>query len=318
MNQIESEDLPEIIPVKKRPQSTRRQSRGRTVSISRMQDGKPIQFGTFPEAVIGEPLEQRILPFIEERNFGPGNWKVDIRNAKGHFERSFDFTTIGNALSDDVEMVDVDEDPPAETDEDDQELDLHTAANGMMTGAEVENLLLKERLRRLEEESRRRQSNENSEAASMLSMLQQSWNQQREFMMLMLQQSKAEFQRPQVDATAQALDLMEKSFSMVTKARAFADEIAPGGGGGEGSGSILADGAKLIDSVGRHAGTFLPIVASVLTRPGQTSPQTATGDTSQGVYSNSGTGEFAGLAAKARKAKHPAAVDSEKAEGASA
>jgi hypothetical protein len=44
----------------------------------------------------------------------------------------------------------------------------------------------------------------------------------------------------------------------VTKAKAISEEIAPVESSG--GGSLLSDGAKLIDSLGRNAGTFLPMI----------------------------------------------------------
>lgn len=315
MTDKETDEIPEPVPMRK-PQQPRRQPRGRIISISRMQDGRPIQFGTFPEAVIGEPLEQRILPFIEERNFGFGEWKVDIRTAKGHFERSFDFS-IEEPHGNGGRVIDI-EDGFLDADADDLDSDYSEPADtGNMTATEVENLLLKERLRRLEEDTQRQRSAGAAETNSMLGMLQQSWAQQRDFMMMMFQQAQSQSQQPQTDATSQALKLMEQSLGMVKSARAFADEIAPDGGGGEGGGSFLADGAKLLDSIGRNAGPFIPAIASMLTRPatGQPTPDIST----PGGFQNAGTGEFADLAARARNtAKAPSEPPQGKAEGASA
>ena len=313
MSDNEADDLP-AVPVRKQRQGPRRQDRGRIVSVSRMQDGKPIQFGTFPEAVIGEPLEQRILPFIEERNFGFGEWKVDIRTSKGHFERSFDFT-IEEPHGNGGRVIDV-EDGFLEADADDLDPDYSEHADPRtMTATEVENLLLKERLRRLEEDTQRQRSAGAAETNSMLGMLQQSWAQQRDFMMLMLQQSQAQAQHPQVDATSQALKIMEQTFGMVKTAKSFAEEITPDGGGGEGGGSILADGAKLIDSIGRNAGPFIPTILSVLSKPAPGQPPNIP---TQGGFQNAGSGEFADLAAKARNTAKAPPEPPEKAEGASA
>jgi hypothetical protein len=89
---------------------------------------------------------------------------------------------------------------------------------------------------------------------TLISALEESRREQRELMLMMLSKS----QQPQQDATAQAMNILERSLGIVTKAKAISEEIAPhespqGGG-------ILADGARLIDSLGRNAGTFLPMI----------------------------------------------------------
>jgi hypothetical protein len=101
----------------------------------------------------------------------------------------------------------------------------------------------------------------------LISALEESRREQRELMMMMLNRS----QQPQQDSTAQAMNILEKSLGIVTKAKAISEEIAPyessGGGGG-----MLADGAKLIDSLGRNAGTFLPMLMGASGLIGRPSP----------------------------------------------
>lgn len=297
MNDSETAALPETAATNRKTKPRRANNTGFKVKVNKIQDGRAIDFGTYPAELIGEPLEQRLLPFLQERNYGPGDWKLDIRNARGHFVTSYDVTVPGNDPDDREHIIDADD-----TFEDEEmlldEYPVETQQPGQMTKAEVDNLILTQRIKQLEEQ----RSGQQNESNAMLGLLQSSWNQQREFMMLMLQQAQTQTQKPQQDPTTMALDLMEKSFGMVTRARAFAEEIAPGersGGDGDGGG-ILADGAKLLDSVGRNAGTFMPLIAPIVSglmtpKP----PPVPTGYVTPAATANGG-GEMADLAARAR------------------
>ena len=79
---------------------------------------------------------------------------------------------------------------------------------------------------------------------TLISALEESRREQRELMMLMITQA----QKPQQDATTQAMNILEKSMGIVTKAKAISEEFAPSDSGG-GGGSLLADGAKMLDSL---------------------------------------------------------------------
>ena len=125
---------------------------------------------------------------------------------------------------------------------------------------------MKERLRRMEEDVARHKTGNQTEMQTLISALEESRREQRELMMMMLNRS----QQPQQDATAQAMNILEKSLGIVTKAKAISEEIAPYGDSGGGGGGVLADGAKLIDSLGRNAGTFLPMLmgaSGLMSRP---------------------------------------------------
>ena len=77
-----------------RPRRTRQPKADRKVCVSRIVNGKPKEYGSFPESVVGEPLERRLLPFLTEMNAPAGDYKIDIRKPNGHFERSFDFSIV--------------------------------------------------------------------------------------------------------------------------------------------------------------------------------------------------------------------------------
>jgi len=223
--------------------------------VYRVLDGKPKEQGSFPEATVGAPIERRLPMFLRDF-FGPGDYKVETRKPTGHFEQSFDFSI---AESDD----EPDNQPVIDIDSDDLEFEESTERfeqnYGQMGSTEVENLLLKERLKRIEDEFSRQKIGNQSEMQTLISALEESRREQRELMLMMLNRS----QQPQQDATAQAMNILERSLGIVTKAKAISEEIAPSEQGSSG-GSFLADGAKLIDSLGRNAGTFLPLLMSGL------------------------------------------------------
>lgn len=247
----------------------RRKPKGRSVSISKMESGRPTPYGTFPEAIIGSPLEQRLLPFLHERNFGAGTWKIDVRNGQGHFEQSFDFTIEDHPALESVIDADFEDVAQAQDEEDyyDYESIAQPQSAAGLTAAEIKLMLLEER----ERERERSRAAAQSQDASMLAMLQASWDRTFQMQQQQIELARAADRTPREDATSQALKMMEQAFTMVTKARVFADEMMPDSGGSEG-GSILADGAKLIDSVGRAAGPFMPAIASILTQPAAPSP----------------------------------------------
>lgn len=271
-----------------KPRRSRVSKSDRRVYVYRMANGKPKEQGSFPEAVIGEPLERRLLPFLQEMNFSPGDYKIEIRKSNGHFEKSFEYSLADpepqreEVIDIEPEDFDVESEPPLVFRE--QEND------GQRNAAEVENIFLKERLKRLEEDIARQRTGNQSEMQTLISALEESRREQRELMLMMLNRS----QQPQQDATAQAMNILERSLGIVTKAKAISEEIAPhesSSGGG-----LLADGAKLIDSLGRNAGTFLPMImgAGIGARPPSTPPRPQPANTP--IQKTDSNGQLAELA----------------------
>jgi hypothetical protein len=131
-----------------RPQRSRKRTDDRRVFVYRMVDGKPKEQGSFPETTIGAPLERRLPMFLREM-FGTGDYKVETRKPNGHFERSFDFSLTD--LQDPQPIHQTIENEAIYAGLEHTEAQFETS-NGQMTSTEVENLLLKERLRRMEED----------------------------------------------------------------------------------------------------------------------------------------------------------------------
>ncbi len=276
-----------------RPRRSRQPKADRRVCIYRLIDGNWKEQGVFPEAVIGDPLERRLPTFLKDM-FGTGEYKVDLRKANGHFEKSFPIS-IAESEPEHERVIDLE---PEEFEEEPEAYSLNENG-GNLTATEVENLLLKERLRRLEEDAQRNKSGSQGEMQTLISALEESRREQRELLLMMLQQA----QKPQADAGTLAMGMMQQSLEMVKSAKSMAEEIAPGGSG-EGSGGFLADGAKMIDSLGRAAPTFLPILAGLMPR----SPQAPANPTFNEAppfipapVENNGGGELAELAEKIHK-----------------
>ena len=271
-----------------RPRRSRQPKAERRVCIYRLIDGNAKEQGVFPEAVIGDPLERRLPTFLKEM-FGAGEYKVDLRKTNGHFEKSFPIL-IAESEPEQERIIDVDLDEF----EDEPEPEEHSFADssGQMNTVEVENLILKERLRRLEDDAQRQKSGNQGETQMLISALEESRREQRELLLMMLQQA----QKPQADAGTLAMGMMQQSLEMVKSAKAMSEEIAPSGSSGDGDGGYLAGGAKLLDSLGRNAGTFLPILAGLM-------PKAAPhmGAAAPPVNQNGQTGEFTDLAEKIQK-----------------
>ena len=279
-----------------RPQKPRKRADDRRVFVYRMIDGKPKEQGSFPETTIGAPLERRLPMFLREM-FGTGEYKVETRKPNGHFERSFDFSINDDQAQLPSPQLIETEPAQAQTELTGTLLD----TNGQMTPVEVENLLLKERLRRMEEDITRNKSGNHSEMQTLISALEESRREQRELMLMMLSKS----QQPQQDATAQAMNILERSLGIVTKAKAISEEIAPNESSG--GGGLLADGAKLIDSLGRNAGAFLPMImgAGIGSRPAPPPSPRPTQPSNTPVQKTDTNGQLAELARQIKEKGEP-------------
>ena len=283
----------------KKPRKSRKRNEERDIFVYQIIDGKAKKQGSFPETVIGAPLERRLPMFLKDF-FGEGEFRTDIRKPNGQFETSFDFSIATEPERADRERENIIDDEQEDFDDEPEEFSFNGNA-GQMNAVEVENLLLKERLRRFEDELSRQKTGNQSEMQTLISALEESRREQRELMMMMLSQS----QKPQQDATTQAMNLLEKSFGMVTKARAISDELAPPETNS--NGSFLGDAAKLVDSLGKNAGTFLPMFLNRSTP--SVKPATARKVSKPSAATNgngNGQGELSDLLGKVKNKKEGA------------
>lgn len=259
--------------------------------IYRTDGNKNIKQGSFPVSMIGQPLATRLLPFIREI-YHSGNFKVDIRNEKGHPEKTFHFEIAeeadANPRNDDI----------GDDGEDSEEILNFYEPEVLQPSADLQALQLqlaieRERRQRFEAELKQTRNGSQNETAQLINALEESRREQKELLMLMLQMQSQNNSQPKQDPTAQAMKMMESAFGMVTQARAISDELSPDVGSG-GSSSMIGDAAKLVDSFGKNAATFIPIISSVLGRNRPTTQPTNRQTPKNTVES----GELASLAAK--------------------
>lgn len=277
----------------KKPRKARKRNEDRRVFVYRTIEGRPKELGAFPETTIGTPLERRLPVFLKEL-FGEGDYRMEIRKPNGHFERAFDVSIATDPERSERKPENIVDVEPDEFD-DEPEVFAYDDRDGQMNAVEVENLLLKERLKRLEDDFSRQKTGNQSEMQTLISALEESRREQRELMMMMLSQS----QKPQQDATTQAMSILEKSLGIVTKAKAISEEIAPAESSS--GGTYLGDAAKLVDSIGKNAGTFLPMFLNRSAAPAPTTPRTAKPKASNGDGNQ--TGELGDLLAKVKNKK---------------
>lgn len=234
----------------------RKRNDERRIFVYRMIDGKPRELGSFPETSIGSPLERRLPVFLRDF-FGDGEYKAEIRKPNGHFERSIDFS-----IAEDEKPSRIEFEPELGEGEINESEDFQfDGENRQMNALEVENLLLKERLKRIEEDLTRQKSGNQSETQTLITALEDSRREQRELLMLMLTNAQKPPQ-PQQDPTTLMLSMLKGTLEVQRGVRELSEEIAPNDS--TGGSSFLADGAKLVDSIGRNAKTFLPMLTNSL------------------------------------------------------
>ncbi len=243
-------------PVAAKPRKPRRAKTEGKASIFRQENGSEILQGTFLETFFGTPFERSLYAFVRD-TFGAGDYRVVVTKPNGQYSRTFPLSVADARGEREIEMeadrVDEDfEDAPDEY--------AFLDRDAPMTQKDFENALMRERLKQVEAEALRQRQSSQTETQAFLAALEAHRKENREMTMMLIQLA----QKPQQDSSLTALDLMEKSFGLVNKARAFSEEIAPSGGSSEGGGGFLDGAAKVIESVGRHAPTFMPIVAGMM------------------------------------------------------
>lgn len=296
---------------KVRPRRSREPKADRKVFVYRLTDGKPREYGSFPESVVGEPLERRLLPFLEERNAGAGDYKIEIRKPNGRFERSYDFTIASDQAEPD-RVIDVDSEY---LNDDASENSYERGLDEGEIELRAELLTLRRELRELRDKEKERVGNAKDSQSEMLAMMRESAKQSEASFQRGLEMAKMIMQssQPREDATSQAMNILEKSLGIVTKAKAISEEIAPSDSGSGGGGGLLADGAKLLDSVGRNAGTLLPVLGGFLSRPAAVSQPARVAPAPPAIQMSipavDDSGELNDLAAKIRQKKANSEVE---------
>lgn len=273
-----------------KPRKPRKRNDERRVFYYQVTNGKPKELGAFPESAIGT-LSERNLTMFAKDVFREGELRAEIRKPNGHFERAFDFS-----------IAETEKPSPAIMEAEPEEYEISPEDFSFENNAELSHplqfqlLIEREKTKRLEAELQATKTGSQNEMQTTVSALERAYEQNRELMMLMLSNA----QKPQQDATTQALNMLEKSFGIVNRARAISEEISPEQTSTGGGTSLIADGAKLIDSLGRNAPTFLPLLMSGgLPKPTAQPIRQPAAPTANG----NGQGELADLAAKIKTKK---------------
>ncbi|MFT3745074.1 MAG: hypothetical protein QM785_12375 [Pyrinomonadaceae bacterium] len=259
---IETPEIEQTESPAKQRNSKRQPKTDRRIWVYEVVGGKNVECGSFPEATVGHHVERRLPAFVQEM-YGPGEYKVDIRTPKGALEKTFPITI---ADQQDENIIDVDYNDV----EQDLEADHPTGFQHQQppvsgfSPLEYENMMLKAQLQNSEQQRQAGAANDQF----MLTMLQNSWEQQRQFMAQQIEMLRSASSQPREDPMA----MMERAFNMVSKARDFTESVTPSESSGESS--WLADGAKLVDSLGKTVGPAIPAIVSMLAQPAvQPTPQ---------------------------------------------
>lgn len=252
MNDVETDAEPETSEIKAR--KPRKRNDERRIFLYRMIDGKPRELGSFPETSIGSPLERRLPVFLREL-FGDGEYKAEIRKPNGHFERSIDFS-----IAEDEKPSRIEFEPEPENDFDEpEEVEFENDQN--INALQLQLMIEREKNKRLSSEVQSVKAGSQNEMQTTVAALERAYEQNRELMMLMLTNAQKP-QQPQQDPTTLMLSMLKGTLEVQRGVRELSEEIAPNDSNG--GSSFLADGAKLIDSLGRNAGTFLPMLTNSL------------------------------------------------------
>lgn len=273
-----------------KPRKSRKRNDERRVFYYQTINGKPKELGSFPETAIGTLSERNITMFAKDF-FREGEIRAEIRKSNGHFERSFDFS-IAETEKPSQTAIEID---PEEYEIEPEEFSFD-ANEGQMNKLEVENLILKERLKRVEEDASRHKSGNQSEMQTLITALEDSRREQRELLMLMITQASKP-QQPQQDPTTLMLSMLKGTLEVQRGVRELSEEIAPNDSGG---GSLLSDGALLLNSIGNNAGKILPMITGALGGNRQAVRPTAP---TNGANGNGQSGELSDLLSKVKTKK---------------
>ncbi len=287
----ETEETERTDKISSKPKRARNQESN--AWIYRMDGNKNIEQGKFPVSVIGQPLERRLPQFIQEF-FHHGVFKVDIRNAKGHPEKTFHFEIADNADSEARTVED------ASDDEGEENFDFYEP-NILQASEDIQALRLQlaieqERRQRFEAEIKQIRNGSQNETAQLINALEEAHRGKEEMFKLMLQMQSQNAAKPQPDPTAQAMQMMQSAFGMVTQARAISDELAPTESNG---GGIIGEAAKLVNALGSNVPAFLPILTGVLGANRTTGqPKARPESPTKKAVTPTASGELSNLAAK--------------------
>ncbi len=254
--------------------------------------------GNFHKSTIGEPLEQRLPEFVK-RMYGGGDYRVDFRGgAKNSFAGGTSFS-----ISDDEPNVEstrqiTDVAPDYTPDFDEPEFDINAEIDRRVE-------LALQRLGIERKETAETSTNGETLAFQMLREMhkQSEKNQQqneKSFLQgIELAKSLVQTQQQQPDPATLMLSMLKGTLEVQRGVRELSEEIAPNDSGG--GSSLLADGAKLISSIGQSAPTLIPLLGGLL---GGGAPKTPIRPAKpQTAPTANGNGQIGGIADLANKIK---------------
>jgi hypothetical protein len=277
-------------PSETKPRKSRKRNEERRVFYYQTINGKPKELGAFPETAIGTITERNIISFAKDF-WREGDIRAEIRKPNGHFERSFDFS-IAETEKPSQAIIEVE---PEEF-EDDAPEEFSFDNSDQTSALQLQLLIEKEKTKRLESELNATKAGSQNEMQTTVSALERAYEQNRELMMLML--SNAQKPQPQQDPTTLMLSMLKGTLEVQRGVRELSEEIAPNDSSG--GTSMIGDAARLIESVGKSAPVFLPLLGGLLggggppitpVRPARAQTAPTTGADGQG-------GGLAGLAKK--------------------
>jgi hypothetical protein len=273
-----------------KPRKSRKRSDERRVFFYEVINGKPKELGAFPETAIGTLSERSIASFAKDF-FREGDIRAEVRKANGHFERAFDFS-IAETEKPSQEIIEVE---PEEFDDAPEEFSFDNNAE-LSHPLQLQLLIEKEKTKRLETELNATKAGSQNEMQTTVSALERAYEQNRELMMMMVVNA----QKPLQDSSTQAINMMEKAFGIVNRAKTISDNFSPSETSDGGGGSMISDAAKLVDSFGRHAPTIIPMLGGLL-GGGGISKTTVRPTRAQNATTNGADGQGSNLADLARK-----------------
>ncbi len=242
----------ELIEPRETPRPKKAQTKNAIERVLIYRKGENTDIGNFHKSIIGEPFEQRLPQFVKQM-YGGGDYRIDFRGgARNSFAggTSFSISDDETNTENTRQVVDIESD---ETDFDEPEFDL-----------EVEiDRRVQEALQRFTTEREEPTRNLQSEVLQILResekgkerAYQQGRESGLEIMKMFMQ-----FQQPQKNP----IEMLTELVAVQRGVRELSEEIiAPNDSNGGGS-SLLADGAKLISSIGQNAGVFIPMLGGLL------------------------------------------------------
>jgi hypothetical protein len=260
--------------------------------------GERIAKGSIPVADC--PTQEDVQTALDESSRYPfGLFKIDKKktgqfNTKEtwHYMKSPPALFQRSAQQPTIEIVPENDDQP---DFDEPDFDINSEIE-----ARAELIALRREIQEIRRTERERIENANNSQNETLSMMREMQAQSEKSFQQGLEMAKMIMQsaKPPQDPTQMMLQMLQGTLAVQKGVRELSEQVAPDKESG--GGSLIADGAKLIDSLGRNAGTFLPLIFGGGIGKAPAAPRTAK---PQNAPATNGDGQNGGIADLANKVK---------------